>query len=139
MEQSSLFHESLTEALRATVAFLGGAKAVAGLLWPEKAPDEANRHLLDCLNPDRPARLDPDHLLLLLKTARSRGCHTAMAWIAAEVGYSVHPVEPEDEDAELQRQAIAAVEHLNSLVKRMERLRGVSPSALSAVQGGRNR
>lgn len=137
MEQASLFHESITEALRATVAHLGGAKVVAGQLWPEKSPDEANRHLLDCLNPDRPARLDPERLMLLLKLARSKGCHTAMAWIATEVGYTAHPVEPEDEDAELQRQFNAAAEHLEGLVKRMERLRGLNVAPLTTVIGGR--
>lgn len=137
MEQSSLFHESVTEALRAAVAMLGGAKLVANMLWPEKSPDEANRHLLDCLNPDRAARLDPDRLILLLKLARAKGIHTAMAWIATEIGYAVQPIEPEDEDAELQRQFIASVEHQDELVRRMEKLRGLRPTPLAAVPGGR--
>lgn len=137
MEQASLFHESIHEALRATIAALGGSKAVASMLWPEKPVDEATRHLLDCLNPERAARLDPDHLLLLLKLARSKGCHIAMSWIAGDVGYTVQPVEPEDEDAELQRQFVTAVEHVDELVRRMERIRGVKPAPLAVVAGRR--
>lgn len=137
MEQTSLFHESVGEAIKATVAQLGGSKAVAAMLWPEKPVDEATRLLLDCLNPDRAARLDPDHLVLVLKLARAKGIHTAMTWIAEDIGYAVQPIEPEDEDAELQRQFILAIEHAEGLALRMERLRGVLAIPLRTVAGRR--
>jgi glutamyl/glutaminyl-tRNA synthetase len=124
MEQTPLFVESLTEALKATVASVGGAKFVASSLWPEKSLEEANRHLLDCLNPDRAARLDPEKLLLLLKLARAKGVHLAMTWILEDVGYAApQPIEPEDQEAEQQRQFISAVERLEALAKRMDRTR----------------
>jgi hypothetical protein len=127
MEQGALFHESIYEALRATVAALGGAKQTASQLWPEKPTDEANRLLLDCLNPDRAARLDPEKLLLLLKLARGRGVHNGIAWILSDLGYGPPiPVEPEDQRAELQREAIATVQKLDQIVTRLERV-GASP------------
>lgn len=135
MEQVNLFHESVGEAIKATVAQLGGSKSIASVLWPEKPVDEATRLLLDCLNPDRPARLDPDRLILVLKLARAKGIHTAMTWIATDIGYSVQPVEPEDEDAELQRQFIQAINHAESLTRRMEQLRGVKPIPLRHIGG----
>lgn len=124
MEQGALFHESIYEALKATVAALGGAKQVSGQLWPEKPIDEANRYLLDCLNPDRAARLDPEKLLLMLKLARGKGIHLGMTWILTEIGYAPPvPIEPEDEDAEMLRQEIMLMERLEALMKRRERLR----------------
>lgn len=137
MEQSSLFHDSVYEALRATVAALGGAKSVAQMLFPEKGVDDATRYLLDCLNPERSAELKPERVVLLLKLARAKGCHIGMAYLCAEAGYIAQPIEPEDEDAELQRQFIAAAEHVDALVKRMERLRGIkvgNPFASAAAR-----
>lgn len=123
MEQETLFHESIYEALRATVAGLGGAKTVASILWPEKPADEANRQLLDCLNPDRAARLDPEKLLLLLRLARGKGIHTAIGWILDELGYAKPvPVDPEDQQSDLMRQYIRSVEQQRQLVDRLARL-----------------
>jgi hypothetical protein len=124
MEQNSLFHESIYEAMRATVAGLGGAKSVAQTLFPEKGVDDATRYLLDCLNPDRPAELKPERLMLLLKIARAKGIHIAARYIGDDAGYLVTPIEPEDEMAELQRQFIASVEQNKTLANRIERLMG---------------
>jgi hypothetical protein len=124
MEQPELFHESLNEALVAVVAGLGGKKIVASTLWPEKPADEAARHLADCLNPDRAARLDPEKLLLLLKLARAKGLHLAIAWMLEDIGYAPPvPIEPEDEHAELMRQELLILERLELLMKRRDRLR----------------
>lgn len=132
MEQGALFHESIYEALRATIAGLGGAKQVGCQLWPEKPADEANRQLLDCLNPDRAARLDPEKLLLLLKLARGKSIHTGIGWILAECGYAPPaPIEPEDQIAELQRLWIQSIERQGEIAQRMERL--ISRSSMRAV------
>ncbi len=123
-DQQELFYETLIDALRATVDALGGPKVVGSVLWHEMGTDEARRRLLDCLNPDRQHRLDPDRLVLLLKMARAKGIHTAIAWILAEVGYAApQPVEPQDEEAELLRQEVACMDRLEALMKRRERLR----------------
>lgn len=136
--QRELFHESVHDALKATVAELGGLKAVGILLWPEKPVDEAARYLADCLNPDRPHGLHPEKLLLLLRLARGRGAHGGFTWIAREVGYAdPQPVEPADELAELQRQFIRTGEQMEQLMARMERLAARPP--LSIAGGARNK
>lgn len=121
--QTELFHESIHDALKATVAALGGLKAVGVQLWPEKPVDEAARYLSDCLNPDRPHGLHPEKLLLLLRLSARAGVHSAFTWISREIGYTdPTPSEPEDEIAELQRQFIRSVDSLDSVRKRIERL-----------------
>ena len=114
---------SFNDALVAAVKALGGSKVVGALLWPEKAPDAAQRLLLDCLNDDRPAHLTPDHVLMILRLARQRGHHDAVAWMLADLGYAPpQPVEPRDEVAELQRQFIEASRAMQQLAGRIERL-----------------
>lgn len=122
MDQSELFHETFTDALRATVAALGGFKVVGSALWPEKPIEEGARLMADCLNPDRPHRLTPDQLCLVLKMARAKGIHLAMHWLAEDVGYQVTPIEPRDEMAELQREFIRAAEQVEKIAKRIERV-----------------
>ena len=75
---------SLTLALVEAVKALGGSKVVGCKLWPEKAPDAAQRLLLDCLNDDRPAHLTPEHVVLILRLARQAGHHGAVGWLLAE-------------------------------------------------------
>ena len=115
--------DSINEALIDAVKALGGSKQVGPLLWPEKVPDAARRLLLACLNDDRPERLSPDHVMLILRKARAKGHHGAFEFMAADLGYTQPlPIEPRDELAELQRQFIKATEIQAQLVARMERM-----------------
>lgn len=113
----------LNEALVDCVKACGGSKQVAPLLWPEKTPDAAQRLLLDCLNNDRAAHLTPDHVVMILRLARSKGFHQGMYYIADALGYS-HPtaIEPKDEVAELQRQFVAAAEAMQEMAAKLARL-----------------
>lgn len=121
MEQ--LFHETWADALREVVAVCGGAKSVAGRLWPEKTPDAAHRLLLDCLNETRPERLDPDRLRLLLKMGRDKGCHAGTAWLLRDLGYDdPRVVEPADRKEQLQREFVSAVKSVHALAAQLERL-----------------
>lgn len=121
---------SINDALIEAVKAMGGSKQVAPLLWPEKAPDAAQRQLLDCLNPERPANLSPDHVMLVLRLARERGLHGALQAMCAELGYSEPlPVQPHDEAAELQRQYIAAARDMARIADRLERLHPVLRTA----------
>lgn len=122
MDQPALFHESLHDALRDCVRALGEAKAVGHAMRPEKSMDDARTWLLNCLNPERPEKFDPEQILWLLREARKVGCHAAMAYIARECGYAdPQPIEPEDERAALQREFIETGKALKSLLARMER------------------
>jgi hypothetical protein len=117
--------ESLNDALIACVRAAGGSAIVGPKLWPEKPRDAAQRALLDCLNEDRPAKLSPEQVLLVLRLARAKGYHEGMNFIAADLGYGTPvPIEPRDEAAELQRQFIESVRLQQALVERMERAAG---------------
>lgn len=127
--------DSFNDALVAAVKVLGGSKMVGCLLWPEKAPDAAQRLLLDCLNDDRPAHLTPDHVLMLLRLARQRGHHDALAWLLADLGYAAPvPMEPRDEAADLQRQFVEATRVMAAIASRIERLQA-PPGSIHAPYG----
>lgn len=115
--------ESMNDALIACVKALGGSKQVGPLLWPDAAPDAAQRKLLDCLNEDRPHHLTPAQTLMVLRLARHRGFHDAADFMMSELGYAPPvPVDPRDEAAELQRQFIVATEQMAAMVERMQGL-----------------
>lgn len=115
-------YESLNEALIDAVKALGGSKQVGYKLWPEKTVDAAQRHLLACLNEDKPERLTPDHLMMLLRLARAQGHHDSLAYMLDDLGYApTLPVEPRDESAELQRQFMESVRMQAAIVERMEK------------------
>lgn len=88
--------------------------------------------LLACLNEERQERLNPGHLVVLLRLGRERGCHAGMAYLAGECGYQAAPIEPEDERAQLQRQYIESVKAQKQMIERMERLAD-SPASLKRV------
>lgn len=130
--------EDVNDALIAVVKALGGSKQVGPMLWPDRAPDAAQRQLLDCLNPDRPAHLTPGQTLLLLRLARQRGYHAAMDWLVSDLGYlPTAPRQVDDEVAELQRQFVAGVAALQELAGRLQALPvAVAPSAAPAPAHG---
>jgi len=92
-------------------------------LWPEAAPDAAQRKLLDCLNEDRPHHLTPAQLMLLLRFGRDRGLHQCVEFILHDLGYAAPvPLEPRDEMAELQRQFLEASKQIQEMARRIEHL-----------------
>jgi len=132
MRQDSLFHESIYDALKAIVDRAGGAKDVGARLWPNKPILDARKRLLDCLNPDRDDKLDPEEVLQLLKVGREIGYHGAVNWVLQETGYQqTDPADPADEHAQLQREYIEAVKALQTIIARSDRLG--FPNALSRV------
>lgn len=114
--------ESINDALIACVKVCGGSKQVGPLLWPEKTPESAQRLLLDCLNEDRPAKLSPEHVLLVLRMARAKGYHGGIEYIAADLGYTdPSPIEPRDEVSELMRAFNESVAMQAALASRIEK------------------
>jgi hypothetical protein len=117
--------ESLNDALIACITAAGGSKQVGPALWPEKAPESAQRMLLDCMNEDRPAKLSPEQVLLVLRLARAKGYHDGMNFIAADLGYGTPvPVEPRDEVADLMRAFNDSVAQQALLAARIEKAAG---------------
>lgn len=114
--------ESLNQALIECIRQAGGSKVVGALMFPEKAPDTAQRSLLDCLNEDRPAKLSPDQVMLVLRLARAKGYHGGINFIADELGYGTPvPVEPRDEVADLMREFNASVEKQSKLAEKIQK------------------
>lgn len=115
--------ETINDALIQAVKDLGGSKIVGPMLWPELLIDQAQKKLLDCLNPERQHHLTPEQASLILRKAKEAGKHEAMEFVCAYIGYSnPTPIEPADERAQLQKQFIAAKDVIVSLMGRMEKL-----------------
>jgi hypothetical protein len=121
--QPELFHETFIDAIREVIEALGGAKKIGPQMRPEKSTDAAARWVLDCLNPDRDHRFDPDQVRWLLREGRRIGCHSAARFLMREAGYADPvPIEPDDERAKLQRDFIDAVSVVNAIAKRLDRV-----------------
>lgn len=123
MNQTPLFFDDINAALAHVVNVLGGAKRVGPMLrGDDMTVDAAARWVLDCLNADRPAQFHPHQVMVMLRAARQIGDHTAMNWLAGEIGYQALPVEPEDEAAELQRKFIETGQMMVKMAQRIESL-----------------
>lgn len=121
--QAPLFYESIHDAIRELVRVLGGAKPVGHTLWPGKSMQDAQTRLLNCLDHNRPEKLSPEDLALLLKNGREAGCHVLMAYINAECGYTEpQPLDPVDEQARLVETIREASAVLKSATERLDRL-----------------
>jgi hypothetical protein len=119
--------ETTTQALIECVKAAGGSKQVGHKVFPEKTVDQAQRHLLNCLNDERQERLTPDQVLLIAKLARDHGCHAYAHHVAQVLGYAEPvPVEPKDEADELRRQLLEMGKALQSGLARLEGLERVT-------------
>jgi hypothetical protein len=124
MEQDELFHDDWRDSLRHLVKALGGYDTVGIELWPTKTRKAAGAWLSDCLNPERPAKLDLEEISALLRLGRDRGIHVGMFVLADEIGYSrPATVEPQDAEAEVARQMDRVMHQATGLMQRYERLR----------------
>jgi hypothetical protein len=123
MNQKALFHESIEDALWAVVEALGGPKKVGAALWPEKTIEDAGKLLRHCLDEDRAEKLSLGQLLWILKEGRKVNSHDAVDYLCQQAGYKEpDPIEPQEEQASLMRDAIAHVKEMKQLVERMEAL-----------------
>lgn len=118
-----LFLEDVFDALRAAVQAAGGAKEIAGKLWPHKPASQAHKDLLDCLNRDNDRKLCVEEVMAILRMAREVGYHGAKHWIDDAVGYQ--PTPPQDPKIERDRLAdelARAADHFRSLERAVDRL-----------------
>lgn len=116
------FFEGPEDALRALVQGLGGAKVVGARLWPDRAPDAAARLLLDCLSAQRSEKLGLGQVLLLLRWGHEVGHHTAMQWLAGEVGYEARAVTRAEERDRLVVAVEQSARALSQAVAALQRL-----------------
>lgn len=120
--------ECIEDALKDVVRALGGTKKVAPMLWPasaQESPLQAEKKLMDCLNPERPHKLSPSEVITLARWGREVGCHSLAAFFNERAGYGAPiAISPEDEKAELERKTIEAIGYLRHLVERAEAVHG---------------
>ena len=114
--QDHLFHEDWRDAIRHAVKAMGGFEAVGFDLWPTKTRKAAGIWLSDCLNPERPAKLDLDEIVKIHSLARDKGIHCAMHQLCDETRY----VRPEIAPIKTKRQELA--EKYQRLAQEMKRL-----------------
>ena len=120
------------EALRIVVMRLGGPKKVGQLLRPELTLEQGSIWINNCLNRDRPEKLDIDQIDLLIGLGRKKGCHAVMQCFGIRHFYSINPIEPEDERARLQRQVLEIGGELKDLLTRLDHVNQQAP--LKAVK-----
>lgn len=129
--QDELFHEDFRDSLRHLVKALGGMEAVGADLWPSKTRHAAGSWLSDCLNAERPAKLDLEDLQALLRMGRKAGCHTAMFFLADACDYQrpalAVPKSPESQALE----RIARLAHEQAQAQReLDRIRNEQVRAI---------
>jgi len=107
-------------ALHQCILACGGYKQVGAAIWPNKAPDAAQRSLLNCLNEDRAERLSPDQVMQVLRMARDKGVHTGMGALCELLSYAAPvPLEPQDEADQLRREVLAMGQQLQATLERL--------------------
>lgn len=118
-----LFLEDVFDALRAAVQAAGGAKVVAGKLWPHKPIDQARKELLDALNRDNARKLCIEEVIAILAMSREAGYHQAKHWIDEAIGYQpTLPADPKVERDRLADELARAADHFKALTRAVERL-----------------
>lgn len=115
--------DTVTDSLIECVKAAGGSKTVGHRLWPEKAVDAAQRHLLACLNDGKAERLTPDQVLLVAQLARDVGCHAYANYCARRLSYAEPvPIKPVDAADELRRQVLAMGKDLQAVLAKLEQI-----------------
>jgi len=122
VEQQPLFFEDVYDVLKYVVQSLGKPKDVGPLLFPHKEdPFAAGRLLSDCINSNRDAKLDIEQIILLLRLAKEKGCHAGIEYLCTAAGYSKPtPIDPQDEQAERQREVIRQLQLTRQLLSRLD-------------------
>lgn len=127
MNQESLFHEDIYDALRSCIQALGGAKKVGAKMWPELAADKAGNRLNDSLNTQRREHLNPEQVLFILSESRKINCHLGMHYLADRCDYKrPEAIEPEDEMAKLQREYIQMVRQMQKIAGQLQHVSEMS-------------
>ena len=109
--QDPLFHEDFRDALRHAIKAMGGFEAVGADLWPSKLRKAAGTWLSDCLNAERPAKLDLEEIAEILRMARAASIHCAMHQLADDTGYERPEIAAQPSEAQKiasRMQAVAA-------------------------------
>ena len=107
--QQELWHDTVFDAVGAAVQAAGGAKKVAGKLWPALDATNAAARLRGCLDPDHAQKLCLAELMMLGKLARDAGDSSIMDFFAREWGYKVEALSPEEAKKKAKRARVSAL------------------------------
>lgn len=114
--QQELWHDTIFDALGAAVQAAGGAKKVAGKLWPALDSTSANARLRCGLNPDHAQKLCLQEVLLILRMAKDSGDTSVMDFLARELGFEIKPLSPAESKKRARRvRRLALLEELKRL------------------------
>lgn len=114
--QQELWHDTIFDALGAAVQAAGGAKKVAGKLWPALDSTSATARLRGCLNPEHAQKLCPEEFVMLVKLAKDSGDNSVMEYLACELGYELKPLSPVEAKKRAKRvRRLALLEELKRL------------------------
>lgn len=117
-QQAALFHETVFDAIGSAIQSLGGAKKVAGILWPSMKPESAYTRLRHCLSDEHPEKLEINEVLLIARHAKAIGEHSIMNFLAADLGYEIEPLSPVEAKRKAKKSRAAAL--LGELARLME-------------------
>jgi hypothetical protein len=129
VNQPSLFHDTIYDALGADISAAGGFKVVAGKLWPAEA--NSTQKLRNCLNADQPHKLAPDEVLQIKRLAYEHGSTATVDYEAQQLGYQTVWVDPKDEADELRREVR---DLLATVTRKLDRIERADERALRAVK-----
>ncbi|MCC6486428.1 MAG: hypothetical protein IT364_02930 [Candidatus Hydrogenedentes bacterium] len=101
MNAGGSVYGSLEDALKAVVGKLGGAKLVAGRLWPEAVTDvdalaKAQQKLLHCLDRGRQEKLSLSELSAILRMAREINAWDVVEHLSSTLGFRFEPITREE-------------------------------------------
>lgn len=124
-------NETEKEAIADDIKALGGPKVAAGVLQPGKSPARGEDLMRAWGNPSRQEEPSLDEIIQLIEAAKGRvGFSEVARYIEQRLNCRIEFLTPEDEQARLQREYIAAVNRLKSLADRIEingsRMKGVA-------------
>jgi hypothetical protein len=109
------------DAIGDDIKALGGPKVAAGIFFPTKTPEQGAATLRAWANPTRQEEPDFGQLCTLIEEARKRvGFSEVARYMEQRLNCQIQFLTPEDEQAKLQREYIAAVNKLASLQTRIE-------------------
>lgn len=123
MQQETLFHEDIWEALSTDIMAAGGWKEVGHALHPKKSPQAAAEYLKCQVNPVRAEKLDAEEIALIKKLAKAKNSFATHFFECDDLGMTHgQSIEPEDEKARLQREFIETGKSMKGIWDQLAKL-----------------
>lgn len=114
--QQVLWHDTIFDALGAAVQAAGGAKKIAGKLWPALDSTSATARLRAGLNPEHAQKLCLLEVQMILRLAMEAGNASVMEYLARELGFELKVLSPAEAKKRARRvRRLALLEELKRL------------------------